>query len=94
MSLQHAKVVPGVFPYSKVASPPQSGTIALIGDSNFHGIREFEMARCMGINNAKISKMAYSGATAEHLLHYVDITLQDRPETIKEPASQRIDNNW
>ena len=80
-NLQNPKVVPGIRPYAKAASPPKPGSIALIGDSNFHGIRELEMQRCINISNAKVTKKSYSGATAEHLFHYVDIALLDRPET-------------
>ena len=29
-----------------------------------------------------IKKMAYSGATASHLLHYADIVLEDKPNSI------------
>ena len=29
-----------------------------------------------------IKKMAYSGATAEHLQHYIDIALQDHPKIV------------
>ena len=32
--------------------------------------------------NSCIIKLAYSGAAADHLLHYVDIALQGHPESV------------
>ena len=79
-SMRHPKTVPGDSSYAEATSRHQRRKIALIGDSNFHGIREHEMSQLIG--NSEIKKMAYSGATAEHLHHYVDIILEEQPGSI------------
>ena len=80
INLRLQRVVPAERVHSKAIQPP--GKIALLGDSNFHGIREDEMASWVA-TNPKIVKMAYSGATAAHLLHIADIALIDHnPETM------------
>ena len=79
-SLRLPKVVPGEFSYSEAASHPQRRKIALVGDSNYHGIKEHEMA--ILIKNSEVKNWAYSGATAKDLNHYVDIALKQQPESL------------
>ena len=55
--------------------------IVLLGDSNLHGIHEGDMARHVD-GRVFIKKMAYSGATASHLLHYADIALEENPHSM------------
>ena len=74
------RIVPGNRQYSQVASPTTTRRIAMLGDSNFHGIKENEMSNF--VKQSKISKIAFSGATAENLLHYSGISLQSCPGSI------------
>ena len=55
--------------------------LMLLGDSNLNGIRPREMAQKIR-SRVFITKQAFSGATASHLNHYSDISLQEKPDSI------------
>jgi len=62
----------------KTSSQGQNECLVLLGDSNLQAIKPSLMSS--GLQNRNfIEKFAHSGATAAHLRHYVDISLEKKP---------------